>query len=199
AFSRKQMLVPQVLNLNGVVVDLGKMLSRVIGEDIKLEIQTGSSLEHTKVDPVQVEQLLMNLVVNSRDAMPQGGPVRIATANAEIDADFAQRHQGAVPGRYVTLKVEDSGCGMEADVLAHAFEPFFTTKGPAKGTGLGLATVYGIVHQSGGYVTIDSAPGVGTTVTAYLPAVAETPRPAADKPPTRPLSGTETILLAEDH
>ena len=198
AFSRKQRLVPQVLDLNGVVVDLGKMLMRVIGEDIRLEIQTGPALEHTKVDPVQVEQLLLNLVVNSRDAMPQGGTVRIATANAQIDAEFAQRHQGAVPGRYVTLTVQDDGCGMDRDTLAHAFEPFFTTKGPAKGTGLGLATVYGVVNQSGGYVTIDSTPGVGTTVTAYLPAVAEPLQPVVERSTARALFGTETILLAED-
>jgi two-component system, cell cycle sensor histidine kinase and response regulator CckA len=198
AFSRKQRLVPQVLDLNGVVVDLGKMLMRVIGEDIRLEIQTGPMLEHTKVDPVQVEQLLLNLVVNSRDAMPQGGTVRISTANAQIDAEFAQRHQGAVPGRYVTLTVQDYGCGMDRDTLAHAFEPFFTTKGPAKGTGLGLATVYGIVNQSGGYVTIDSTPGVGTTVTAYLPAVAEPLQPVVERSTARALFGNETILLAED-
>jgi two-component system cell cycle sensor histidine kinase/response regulator CckA len=198
AFSRKQRLVPQVVDLNGIVVDLGKMLTRVIGEDISLEIRTGPALEHTKVDPVQVEQVLMNLVVNSRDAMPQGGTVRITTANADIDAGFARRHRGAVPGRYVTLSVEDTGSGMDDDVLAHAFEPFFTTKGPAKGTGLGLATVYGIVHQSGGYVTIESAPGVGTTVTTYLPAVAEPLEATAERPSSLALAGTETILLAED-
>ena len=198
AFSRKQRLVPQVVDLNGVVVDLGKMLTRVIGEDIKLEIRTGSPLDHTKVDPVQVEQVLMNLVVNSRDAMPQGGTVRISTANAQLDAEFAQRHEGAAPGRYVTLAVQDDGCGMDPDTVAHAFEPFFTTKGPAKGTGLGLATVYGIVNQSGGFVTIDSIPGAGTTVTAYLPAAAEPLQPAVERAMPRALSGSETILLAED-
>ena len=198
AFSRKQRLVPQVLDLNGVVVDLGKMLTRVIGEDIKLEIQAGSPLDHTKVDPVQVEQVLLNLVVNSRDALPQGGTVRISTANAQLDAEFAQRHEGATAGRYVTLAVQDDGCGMDGATLAHAFEPFFTTKGPAKGTGLGLATVYGIVSQSGGFVTIDSAPGVGTTVTTYLPAVAEALEPSVERAMPRALSGSETILLAED-
>jgi len=198
AFSRKQRLVPQVVDLNGIVVDLGKMLTRVIGEDVRLEIRTAAALEHTKVDPVQVEQVLMNLVVNSRDAMPQGGTVRITTANVEMDRGFVQRHRGAVPGRYVALTVEDTGCGMDAEVLAHAFEPFFTTKGPAKGTGLGLATVYGIVHQSGGYVTIESTPGVGTTVTTYLPAVAEALDVSPDRAAARVLSGSETILLAED-
>jgi two-component system, cell cycle sensor histidine kinase and response regulator CckA len=198
AFSRKQMLVPQILDLNEAVVDLEKMLSRLIGEDVRIEIVSSTPLDRTRVDPGQIEQLLMNLVVNARDAMPQGGTIRIATGNVAMDAEAAQKHQGAAPGRYVSLSVADTGCGMTADVLAHAFEPFFTTKGPGKGTGLGLATVYGIVSQSGGYVTIDSTAGVGTTVTTYLPATADPIERPAEKPPAAALPGTETILVVED-
>ncbi len=198
AFSRKQMLVPQVLDLNTVIVDLGRMLSRVIGEDIKLEIVPGTPIGRTKVDPVQVEQILMNLVVNSRDAMPEGGTIRISTANADVQTEFVRRHGGLTGGRFVVLRVEDTGSGMAPGVLEHAFEPFFTTKSPGKGTGLGLSSVHGIVNQSGGFVTLDSGLGVGTTVTAYFPVVAETAAPVVAKTSPQSTNGAETILLVED-
>jgi CheY-like chemotaxis protein len=146
-----------------------------------------------------MEQLIVNLAVNARDAMPQGGTLRITTANMELDADFVRRHEGAVAGRYVALTVQDSGCGMTADVLAHVFEPFFTTKPAGKGTGLGLSTVYGIVKQSGGYIAIDSQPGMGTTVATYLPVAADSqPIHVSAPDSSKSLSGTETVLLVED-
>ena len=188
AFSRKQVWAPQVLDVNGVLADLHKMLGRVIGEDVRLEIAAAPDLDRVKVDPSQIEQVVVNLAVNARDAMPKGGTLTITTRNVELDRFFVQRHVGAVAGKYVAITVQDSGCGMTAEVLAHVFEPFFTTKPAGKGTGLGLATVHGIVKQSGGYITIDSAPGAGTTVTTYLPSVNVTPAPA----------GSETILLVED-
>jgi len=198
-FSRKQAVIPQVLDLNDIVADLHKMLARVINEDIRLDIVAASQVGRIKVDPSQIEQLIVNLVVNARDAMPQGGTLRISTATVELDTEFARQHQGAAPGRYVCLTVQDTGSGMTADVLAHVFEPFFTTKPVGKGTGLGLATVYGIVKQNDGYITIDSAPGQGTTVTAYLPIVDDTVQaPVTTSMRPNALSGTETILLVED-
>ncbi len=199
AFSRRQLLVPQILDLNQVVGDFDKMLKRVISENIRFDVVAAPSLERTKADPGQVEQLLMNLVINARDAMPQGGTLTIATANVVLDPKFARRHVGALPGRYVSLTVQDTGCGMTPDVLAHVFEPFFTTKGPAKGTGLGLSTVYGVVKQSGGYISIESTPGFGTTVTTYWPRVDAPEASAVAAPPsTNTGKGTETILLVED-
>ena len=178
-FSRKQAFSPKVINLNDVVGELQKMLARIIGEDIVLDVAMERQLADTKVDPSQIEQLLVNLVVNARDAMPRGGTIRIQTTNAELDAVFCRRHDGATPGRHVALIVEDTGCGITVDTLAHVFEPFFTTKPAGKGTGLGLSTVYGIVKQSGGYITIDSEPGRGTTFTTYLPIAREAGQPAA--------------------
>jgi PAS domain S-box-containing protein len=200
AFSRKQPIAARILDLNEVVADLEKMLTRVIGEDVRFEITVGTNLGRVKADPGQIEQLLMNLVINARDAMPKGGRICLKTANADLDAEFVRKHDGAVAGRYVRIVVEDSGCGMTPEVLAHVFEPFFTTKPAGKGTGLGLATVYGIVKQSGGYITIDSAPSAGTKVTTFLPrvdapAVANT---TMGTPSERALNGTETILVAED-
>ena len=198
-FSRKQPFSPTVLDLNVVIGDLQKMLARVIGEDLLLEIVTHPALALCRVDASQMEQLIVNLVVNARDAMPRGGSLRIATSNVELGPEFVRHHDGAVAGHYVALSVQDSGCGIDADVLAHVFEPFFTTKPDGKGTGLGLSTVYGIVKQSGGYITIDSEPGLGTTVTTYLPVALEAgPGPVTTAAVTRVLSGTETILLAED-
>jgi PAS domain S-box-containing protein len=198
AFSRKQVLQPQVLDLGQVVTDVDKMLSRVVGDDVQVRISSGQPLHHVKADRGQIEQVLVNLVVNARDAMPQGGSIQISTSNVVLDGEFAQRHEGLAPGRYVALAVKDSGTGMSPEVLAHVFEPFFTTKGPGKGTGLGLATVYGIVKQSGGYVWIDTVLDEGTTVTTYLPVV-DAPLDA-DAPATAlmPARGSETILLAED-
>ncbi|HEY2905378.1 MAG TPA: PAS domain S-box protein, partial [Vicinamibacterales bacterium] len=163
AFSRQQVLAPQVVDLNAIVAELKKLLDRVIGEDVRLDVVTCPGLLRVRVDPGQVEQLILNLAVNARDAMPQGGKLRITTASATIDEEFARRHAGAVPGQFVTISVADDGCGMSSDVLAHIFEPFFTTKPVGKGTGLGLATVFGVVRQSGGFLTVDSAPGVGST------------------------------------
>jgi PAS domain S-box-containing protein len=198
AFSRKQVLQPQVLDLSQVVTDVDNMLSRIVGDDVQVRITRGQPLEHVKADRGQIEQVLVNLVVNARDAMPQGGSIQISTANVTLDAEFARRHEGLRPGPYVALAVKDSGTGMSPEVLAHVFEPFFTTKGPGKGTGLGLATVYGIMKQSGGYVWIDTVLGEGTTVTTYLPVVdapLEVEVPAVALTAAR---GTETILLAED-
>jgi CheY-like chemotaxis protein len=185
--------------LNQVVGDLERMLRRVIGEDIALEIMPATALGRTKADPSQVEQVLMNLVVNARDAMPSGGRIQIRTANATLDAAFAREHAGATPGRYIALAVADSGVGMKPEIVARIFEPFFTTKPVGKGTGLGLSTVYGIVKQNSGYVRVDSTPGAGTTFTIYWPEVDE---PAEgfvrESAAVRTLTGTETVLLVED-
>ena len=198
-FSRKQVTTPQVLDLNAVVREIHKMLRRVINEDIDLEIVAGPDLDRVKADVGQIDQLILNLAVNARDAMPRGGTLRVATANVHLDTEFARRHVGAVPGGYVSLTVQDTGCGMTRAVLAHVFEPFFTTKPAGQGTGLGLATVYGIVKQSGGYVSIASEPNRGTTVTVYLPRVDEEAAPPPVQPPrARTLAGRETILLVED-
>ncbi|OFW12709.1 MAG: hypothetical protein A3H29_07175 [Acidobacteria bacterium RIFCSPLOWO2_02_FULL_67_21] len=199
AFGRKQLLVPQVLDLNQVVGNLAKMLSRIVSEDIHVDIVAAPSLGRTKADPGQIEQLVINLVVNAHDAMPQGGTLTIETANAVLGPAFVRRHVGSQPGHYVSLVVKDTGCGMAPEVLAHVFEPFFTTKGPGKGTGLGLSMVYGLVKQSGGYIMVESSPGVGTTVTMYLPAVDDPVESAAAGPQcVQTLEGTETILLVED-
>jgi CheY-like chemotaxis protein len=197
-FSRKQMLTPQALDLNNVISELGRMLRRVIGEDVQLKIVAAPELGRARLDPGQVEQLVMNLAVNGRHAMPKGGMLTIATANTVLDEQFVGRHPGMLPGRYVELRVADTGCGMPPDVLARVFEPFFTTKPQGQGTGLGLSTVYDVVKQSGGHVTIESEPGVGTTVTSYFPSV-DDPIEASTTEATEPsLDGNETILLVED-
>jgi PAS domain S-box-containing protein len=202
AFSRKQVLEPKVLNLNAVVAGMDEMLRRLIGEDIELQAELAPDLGRTKADPGQIEQVLMNLVVNARDAMPRGGRLTLETTNSEMDETYVRDHLGAQPGRYVALAVCDTGLGMDAETQKHIFEPFFTTKEKGKGTGLGLATVYGIVKQSEGYIWVDSEPGAGTTVRVYLPRVegeeeaAEPHRSAgAEQAPAR---GTETVLLVED-
>jgi len=199
AFSRKQAVEPRVLDLNQIVADVEQRLRRVIGEDITVQVVPSPSLGLIKADPGQVEQVLMNLVVNARDAMPRGGRVEIRTANVLLDRAFLRQHVGAAPGRYVALTVADTGCGMKPEVLARVFEPFFTTKPVGKGTGLGLSTVYGIVTQSGGCVTVDSTPGAGTTFTTYWPQVDQPVESAySGRPSARTLSGTETVLLVED-
>src|SRR6266850_2083280 len=152
AFSRKQILEPKVLDLNTIVVDLEKMLRRLIGEDVRLTIVQSPGLRRIKADPGQIEQVIMNLVVNARDAMPQGGNLTLETSNIDLDEAYAARHVGVRPGAYVMLAVSDTGCGIDKESMTHIFEPFYTTKGPGKGTGLGLSTVYGIVKQSGGNV-----------------------------------------------
>lgn len=199
AYSRQQVLAPQVLNLNGVVTGLERLLRRLIGEDIELVTKLDPNLRKVKADPGQIEQILMNMAVNGRDAMPQGGTLSLATANVELDEAYAWSHVDVQPGAYVRLSVSDTGCGMTEEVRARLFEPFFTTKDVGKGTGLGLSTVYGIVKQSEGHIEVVSAPGLGTTFHVYLPQVMETVR--ADRPSTeikRPLRGSETVLLVED-
>jgi signal transduction histidine kinase/ActR/RegA family two-component response regulator len=198
AFSRRQVLQLKVLDLNAVILNIQQLLQRLIGEDIELVIVPAPVLRHVKADPGQIEQVLMNLALNARDAMPKGGKLTIETANVTVDDAFARRHLIS-PGPYAMLSVTDTGLGMDADIQAHIFEPFFTTKEPGKGTGLGLATVYGIVKQSGGNVFVYSEPGKGATCKIYLPLVDEplTPLEGA-KPIIEPVSGTETILLVED-
>jgi signal transduction histidine kinase len=199
AFGRKQMLKPVVLNLNDVVSDMNKMLRRLIGEDIRFNARFDPDLKPIKADPGQIEQVLVNLVVNSRDAMPQGGNLTIETANFESDAEFAGKHLGLAPGHYVMLAVSDSGCGMDDKTKARIFEPFFTTKEKGRGTGLGLSTVYGIVKQSGGTVWVYSEQGKGSVFKVYFPQMeedAEFSKPVLVETPVPP--GSETILLVED-
>lgn len=199
AFSRQQVLEPRVLSLNSVVHNVSKMLLRVIGEDVTLSLKPGEPLGSVKADLGQIEQVLMNLAVNARDAMPEGGKIVIETGNVELDETYARQHQSVRPGSYVMLSFSDTGCGMDAKTLAQIFEPFFTTKEPGKGTGLGLSTVYGIVKQSGGYIWAYSEPMRGTTFKIYLPRVdspAETL--TAQRSDLVFDRGTETILLVED-
>ncbi|WP_439630913.1 response regulator [Gemmata sp.] len=198
AFGRKQMLVPSVLSLNAVVRDMGEMVRRLVGPDIAFATDPAPDLGRVRADPTQIGQVVLNLAANARDAMPNGGRLVVATANAELDEEFARRHPDVKPGRYAMLSVADTGCGMSEDVRAQVFEPFFTTKGVGQGTGLGLATVYGIVKQSGGHIEASSRPGEGTTFRVYLPVVAEPePHPAgAAAGPAAP--GRETILIVED-
>lgn len=198
AFSRKQILQPIVLDLNIVVTDLEKMVRRLIGEDITLLTITSPILGKVKADPGQIEQVLLNLIVNARDAMPDGGRLTIETTNTVLSADQALSH-AAVGGPYVMLAVSDTGCGMDADLQKHVFEPFFTTKAAGKGTGLGLATVYGIVKQSEGHIWLYSEPGKGTSFKIYLPRVDEIVADQANAA-GMPLAakGTETLLLVED-
>jgi len=199
AFSRMQVLQPRVMNLNGVVEDMGKLLPRLIGEDVELAIRPGRGLGAIRADVSQMEQIIMNLAVNARDAMPRGGRLIIETSNAELDRTYNSTHPIVKPGRYVLLAVSDTGTGMDAETQAHIFEPFFTTKEPGKGTGLGLATVYGVVKQSGGFIWVYSEVGKGTCFKIYLPRVDQpedkgtTALPFAEMP-----RGTEKILLAED-
>jgi two-component system, cell cycle sensor histidine kinase and response regulator CckA len=200
AFSRKQMLAPKVLNIQTVVSDMEKMLRRLIGEDVELQTASCPDLGLVKADRSQIEQVIMNLAVNARDAMPGGGRLTIETANVEFDASLSHPPAVLSPGKYVMLAVTDNGCGMDEKTQAHVFEPFFTTKEKGKGTGLGLATVYGIVKQSGGYIWVYSEPGHGTTFKIYLPRVEE-----GAMTDTRELSsgrslprGTEVVLLVED-
>ena len=198
AFSRKQVLQPRVLDLNETVADVQKMLSRVIGEDIELIARLHPSLMMVKADPTQLEQVLINLAVNARDAMPHGGRLAMETSNLELGEDTA-RDVDLTPGKYVMLRVSDTGSGMDATTLSHVFEPFFSTKPVGKGTGLGLSTVYGIVKQSGGSIQAESQPGRGTSFRIYLPASdGESNKPGERNVHARVAGGSETILVAED-
>ncbi len=199
AFSRQQLLEPTVLDLNSIVTDTAKMLRRLIGENIEITSKLAADLGRVKADQSQIEQVVMNLALNARDAMPGGGRLIFETKNVTLDEDYALRHPPTVPGKYVELIVTDTGVGMDAQTQSHIFEPFFTTKERGKGTGLGLATVYGVVKQSGGYVWVYSEPGVGSTFKVYLPRASKAGRQSGpDKGPSATTPGSETILLVED-
>jgi PAS domain S-box-containing protein len=199
AFSRKELLQPQVLDLNALVANIDKMLRRLIGEDIELVTIFSPRLEHVEADPAQLEQVVLNLVVNARDAMPLGGRILIETTNVELDEAYARERVGVSPGRYVMLAVSDQGCGMDAETLKHIFEPFYTTKHHTQGTGLGLSTAYGVVKQNGGNIWVYSELGRGTTFKIYLPQVNEVVEATTNEAVSTVMAGgTETVLLAED-
>jgi two-component system cell cycle sensor histidine kinase/response regulator CckA len=199
AFSRKQVLQPKTLDLNAIVVNMDKLLRRLIDDNIEMVTRVQDDLGKVKADPAQVEQVIMNLVVNARDAMPKGGRLMLETCNLDLDSAYALEHTSVKPGRYVMLAVSDTGVGMDSETVAHIFEPFYTTKESGRGTGLGLSTVYGIVKQSGGYIWVYSEPGKGSTFKVYLPRAEELVEEEATK---RVLfsegRGTETVLLVED-
>lgn len=200
AFSRKQMLSPRVLDLNPLLADLKRMLARLLGENVQLTLLPGDDLDRVHADPGQLEQVILNLAVNARDAMPRGGNLTLETSNVELDEDFAWARPEVTAGAYVLLSVRDNGEGMDRATRGRIFEPFFTTKEQGKGTGLGLATVYGIVRQSGGHIQVDSEPGQGTTFRIYLPRTDRAPHTVAQPAVGggANLRGTETVLLVED-
>ncbi len=199
AFSRKQVFEPRVLDLNGLIAESSRMLARLIGEHIRFVTELDPGLASVRADPGQIEQVIVNLVVNARDAMPDGGTLTVRTANADVVASNARDHSGVAPGRYVVIAVRDTGVGIDPDTQKHIFEPFFTTKEKPQGTGLGLATVYGIVSQSGGHIFVASEPGRGSTFAIYLPRVREHAAATGAAPvPVAVRRGSETILLVED-
>jgi two-component system cell cycle sensor histidine kinase/response regulator CckA len=198
-FSRKHRVEPEVLDLNAVIADTAGMLRRLIGEDIVLLTRLDPTIGRVRADSGQLQQVLMNLAVNARDAMPDGGRLTIETANVDLDVPAPRTFGDVPPGAYVMLAVSDTGCGMDAETQAHIFEPFFTTKEATKGTGLGLSTVYGIVQQSGGHIWVYSEPERGSVFKVYLPRVAEPSAPRAAPPaPATATGGSETVLLVED-
>jgi CheY-like chemotaxis protein len=199
AFSRRQVLQPKIIDLNAIVLGLDKLLGRLMGEHIDMVTLCGANVGIVKANPAQIEQVIMNLVVNARDAMPKGGRLTVETANVELDSTYARDHLSVKPGAYVMLAVSDTGTGMNRETVAHIFEPFFTTKESGQGTGLGLSTVYGIVKQSGGYIWVYSEPGKGTTFKVYLPRVSEAVgEKSKQAEPQAANNGEETILLVED-
>jgi signal transduction histidine kinase len=199
AFSRKQALQPKVLDVNAIVEDVGRFLQRLLPEDVEVVFRTNEALGRVKADASQLEQVLLNLTVNARDAMPQGGILTVETGNVTVDEELARTHPSVQPGDYVKLSVSDTGTGMDAETKAHIFEPFFTTKEPGKGTGLGLATVYGVVKQTGGFIWVESAPGLGSKFEIYLPRVHEKLEcnVVTQSSPNRK-AALHTVLLAED-
>ncbi|HTC35580.1 MAG TPA: PAS domain S-box protein [Bryobacteraceae bacterium] len=198
AFSRQQLLEPKVVDLNLIVADIEKMLHRLIGEDVQFSTVLGPAISPVKVDPGQIEQVIINLAVNARDAMPKGGKLSIETSDSELDESYAQLHPEARTGRFVLLAISDTGCGIPPEVRARIFEPFFTTKSVGKGTGLGLAVVHGIIKQSGGNIDVYSEVGIGTTIRIYLPAVQQKAAALPGDGAELPSQGVETILLVED-
>ncbi len=198
AFSRQQMLEPRVLDLNQIVTDLGKLLPRLLGEDVELSILASRPVGNVHADPSQLEQIIMNLAVNARDAMPHGGKLTIETSNVEFDDAYARAHPNVTAGPHVMLAVTDTGSGIDPATLSRIFDPFFTTKEQGKGTGLGLSTVFGIVQQSHGHIYVYSEPGLGTTFKVYLPCTERPVDPINSLSPSADLAGTETILLVED-
>jgi len=198
-FSRRQVFEPRELDINASVRDMEDLLQRMIGEHVQMVVVLHPEAGHAMMDPVQLQQILMNLAVNARDAMPDGGLLNIETDRIDLDEQFVRLHPGALTGSFVKILVQDAGCGMDPETLSHIFEPFFTTKGPDKGTGLGLATVYGILKQSQGYIDVISRPGQGTRFTVYLPRIGQ---PGAVLPVVQtamaPVAARETILLVED-
>jgi len=197
-FSRKQVLQPANVDINSLVRDSGKILNRLIGEDIEIRLVLGSDELRVVVDAGQLMQVVMNLAVNARDAMADGGLLTIETRAAEFGAEYAQAHPGVKPGSYVEVAISDTGTGIDKAALPRIFEPFFTTKGPGSGTGLGLSTVYGIVRQSNGHIEVSSELGRGTTFRVFLPRVFEPAQAAVAPNASAPLNGTETVLLVED-
>jgi CheY-like chemotaxis protein len=198
AFGRRQVLAPRVVDLNAVVAETQKLLRRLVGEDVEVVVAPGAGLGRVRVDPGQIDQVLLNLAANARDAMPAGGRLTIETANVEVGEAEARSREGARAGRFVRLRVCDSGVGMDERTRSRIFEPFFTTKDVGSGTGLGLASVYGIVKQSGGYLWVDSAPGRGACFEIHLPRVEEALEPLAQPPPPPARHTPATILLVED-
>jgi CheY-like chemotaxis protein len=199
AFSRRQMLQPKILQLNDVVTDVERMLRRIIGEDVELTTSLSQDLAQIRADSGQIEQIVLNLTVNARDAMPEGGKILIETSNVELDSDYASRNPSARPGSFVLLNVTDTGIGMDEETQKRIFEPFFTTKEVGKGTGLGLSTVYGIVQQCGAHVRVESKLSHGTSFKIYFPKVESKPE-ATNKtvPPVHTSGEHATILLVED-